>query len=147
MNPNTMTCDECRDELARRKGWTWDASFVWHGTGRGAWVKRGTPTDDTQTIEWTIVHPYPPTLDGAAAAMPEGRSVRVNQEPRHKLTPHWLVNAVDIHEDGGRGYVMIDAEAEDELTARYRLAVACRMARENGTDAADGTDGGGCDPK
>jgi hypothetical protein len=32
-------------------------------------------------------------------------------------------------------------------TARLNRVLACVVGRKNGTDGADGTDGGGCDPK
>lgn len=125
MNPNTMTCEECRDELARMDGWR----IFTMPSGTKLYLAPGKPDDaDCQTD-----CPHPPTLDGAAKALPEG----------------WVwCKCLDVaeNEDGWYGWnertqrrsdgvFICDpiTNAPDELTARYRLAVACRMEMEKTT--------------
>ncbi len=57
-----MTTDELRDWHARRAGWvpeTWPDGNVW-------WVKRDMD-GNARTLGY---HPFPPTIDGAASALP-----------------------------------------------------------------------------
>ena len=61
MNPQTMTCDECRDELARRAGWKhiteptdeWDADTRSMTMYPEHWIRES-------THDVAYCHPYPP---------------------------------------------------------------------------------------
>jgi len=122
MNPQTMTCDECRDELARRDGWTFEPA-CWDGA-RGVvlperWYKNGRSHPDG--------HPHPPTLDGANAAVPKGwnwyRQIgpqNVFWEGRNDTYHHILRSHLRI-------LVPDTGNPMDDL---YALALACRRAME-----------------
>lgn len=106
-----MTHDEIRDELARREGWTLEA----YGTGH-LWYPRGWP-DCNEPVRSEENHPYPPTLDGANAAVPEGWTWN-----------RWGCLYRGYHDgtvvkvnDHGRGHEMHDL---------YALALACVKAME-----------------
>jgi hypothetical protein len=111
MNANTMTLSECRDWLAREDGWKLEA----YGTGH-IWYPKGYP-DCRTAIRGAEDHPYPPTLDGAAGALPADLRVVIS---RDKLS--WGCQA------WGRWVSVMVTGAPDEITARYRLAVSCRLA-------------------
>jgi hypothetical protein len=102
MNPNNMTAQQAADWCAVDDGWRAYPDGLWYKVGHY-------PLHD---------HPHPLTLDGAAAALPEG----------------WSVNLLFTYTDGKWGAKafgpagMWSIDGPDELTARYRLAVACRMA-------------------
>jgi len=118
---NTMTAQQCADWLAERDGWTWrpyadsDSVRLW------------SHPDKLDMLEYRGIigcdngGPYKLTLDAAAAAL---------REP-------WDWDYVDWWEDGIEAGI-INAEtrrkkanlAPDELTARYRAAVAARMEDE-----------------
>lgn len=133
MNVNEMTRDECRDELARMDGWVWTA------IGTRSEVVHPDPTSTvvyTRTVEcapyrWirdgkvAIPHPYEETLDGAAAALPEGWDwSRANGVWRG-----W-------HEKCAVGCGCVEPaieDTEDEIADRYRLALACVLAMEKTT--------------
>lgn len=108
MTPNEMSLDQCRDWLAREDGYV----PILTGDG-GAYPP----------------HPYPPTLDGAAGAMPEGWtwakgytvSVGMGAPPSGVA---WSAKFVG-------DYARLSASVwstGNEILDRYRLAVACRMA-------------------
>jgi len=117
VNPNTMTCDECRDELARRKGWR-EAFRHRHASGVEQWCWERDGGDES------FDHPYPPTLDGAAGALPEGWTLRT----LYQCDTGWVCSAM-LNTANIRGLI----DQPDELTARYRLAVACHVAMEKTT--------------
>ncbi len=117
MTPNEMSLDQCRDWLAREDGWMSGVVEPWHCLGWG----RGN--------ERMVDHPYPPTLDGAAGAMPEGWtwakgytvSVGMGAPPSGVA---WSAKFVG-------DYARLSASVwstGNEILDRYRLAVACRMA-------------------
>ena len=108
--PNEMTAEECADWCANDDGWYPLAPC------RILWV-HGTPEDHDVTGE----HPYPLTLDGAASAMPEGWSWWVNFTQLDVPFIAAAIEWVTVHGE-------IEVRATDEITARYRLAVSCRMA-------------------
>lgn len=66
----SMTLDELMDWHARRAGWTMRC---------GQW-RRDCP--ERKEYEYHPSHPFPPTLDGAASALPMG------WEWRRKVAPH-----------------------------------------------------------
>ncbi len=68
-------------------------------------------------------HPHPLTLSGAAGALPEGLYVSVNHFCDSIRTDVDLWEAATV-----KNGAYIAGTGPDELTARYRLAVACRMA-------------------
>ncbi len=86
------------------------------------WLAR----DDGQH-ELEYYHPYEHTIDAAARAMPKEFWYKVYVNPKGR---------VDAVADGvgERGCFLIDVAAEDEITARYRLAVKCRLALKNKKD-------------
>ena len=110
MNPDTMTVDECREWLAKDDEWN---VFATDGYGNAtAWIN-----EKYKTCGVVLNHPFPLTIDGAAKAMPKEFWYKVCVNPRGR---------VDAYAE--RGFTSIDVAATDELTARYRLAVKCRMA-------------------
>ena len=114
MNPNTMTLAECRDWLAIDDGWEWRATELRtypHWTD-----KNGDPWLDAKGYD---AHPYPPTLDAAASAMPEGwdwRRVGGEYLGGNKVNGGGIVTRASV------------TDTDDEKLDRARLAVACRMA-------------------
>ena len=115
MNPNTMTLDELRDWCARDGGWMCSTRGLW-------WRRGGEPCTG---------HPYPPTLDGAASAMPKG----------------WKICTLYQRETGWMCFVMLNAKTAcdvmdqpSEIHARYLVAVLARMASKE-DDAARRTQG------
>lgn len=136
MNPNTMTAQECADWCAMDDGWTNTIEQLAgiHRAYRVRWYRNIASTvPNVNTREWHESHPHPLTLDGAAKALPEG----------------WVwCKCLDVaeNEDGWYGWnertqrrsdgvFICDpiTNGPDELTARYRLAVACRLAMEKTT--------------
>lgn len=101
----TATVDELRDWLAVDDGWEpYTASndvTVWH---------RGEVTVNYEVSP----HPHPPTLDGAAAAMPKGWDW-------WKVTAEWAAQAAHTP-------MIRIPDTGDEIADRYRLAVLCRLA-------------------
>jgi len=67
-----MTLDELRDWHARRAGWTYHPNLS--GIGGGPNQHPATGAVWTRGNESVWVHPFPPTIDGAASAMPKGRT-------------------------------------------------------------------------
>lgn len=114
---NTMTAQACADWLAERDGWTKEIDT----DGQVSWVQhREKWLNDERAINMTrqYVHPMPMTLDAAAAAL---------REPWDWDEVQWYtahIEAVVRNIDTGR---KIRTTAPDELTARYRAAVAARM--------------------
>lgn len=111
--PQEMAVPELCDWLAADDGWE-PTTKIMHectyiGWGRGPL--------------FVTSHPFPPTLDSAAAAMPEGWSYTSVWSADND----WRCNAVrasDWKTAHGSGYT--------EILARLRLAVACRMAMKEG---------------
>lgn len=133
-----MTHDETRDELARMDGWNkpgvlyteedrgenFPRDMARRSVSRSHWW-RVTPNGE---FEYRLDDPYPPTLDGANAAVPEGwtwgrffgvwSSQRVY--PSSTLPKDCNTTPMEVI-DHGRGHEM------DDL---YALALACRRAME-----------------
>ena len=123
MNYNEMTAAQCADWLAEKDGWEWrpyagaDDQRLWtHPDGREELEYRGAERLDNEH------GPYKLTLDAAAGAM---------KRP-------WRLVRVEVNHDGramatiynGAECKWNHAEGPDELTARYRAAVAARMEEE-----------------
>ena len=116
MNYNEMTAAQCADWLAEKDGWTWNAEYGWNDFGSpvGCWT-RG-------PYETSSKHPFALTLDAAAGAL---------REP-------WRWDEIQWWQDGTVAALYVDvrvgqphsARGPDELTARYRAAVAARMEEE-----------------
>lgn len=118
-----MTTDEIRDELARLKGWT-----------RICGVTGMLKEDGDLHLKWKLRHheqwdhPYPPTLDGANAAVPEcyhwerfnGRWFAYRgtpQKPKHVIQT-------------GVQYGICVPDTGDPVHDLYALALACVRAEE-----------------
>lgn len=129
MTPNTMTLDEVRDELARMDG----LGPVEEGTFAMCRLRIDDPTDEREFPD-----PYPATLDGAAAALPKGwrmfqilRTFDALRAPTNQMVPDVRCVAYHTTRLNAHGW-SVSAEAhapeDDELLARYRLALSCRLA-------------------
>ena len=130
LSPNTMTLDECRDWIALDTGKMRKAKepgiapdgteeTLWEEEVHGEWF-------ECRGEEGWPDHPIPATLDAAAKAMPVmGVGYEVDWKistivAGSKFEATWWINGGDA--DGGC------ITADTELLARFRLAVACRMA-------------------
>ena len=112
-NPHTATLDELRDWLAREDGWVYLKNDpIWGDV----WERRVVNALGDSVHSLTTDHPYPPTIDGAAAALPEGCRWTFNGEGffAWKMT-EWIPLATT-------------ASTGDEITDRYRLACLARVA-------------------
>lgn len=123
MTPNTMTLDEVRDELARRDRWLFLPACPRHPGFKWRWWRFTIDAIDGAK-EWRVKHPHPATLDGAAAAL---------------LTEYVWGRYIDDRETENGWYAWKRAyynsslhmhNTDDEILARYRLALACRIAEE-----------------
>lgn len=112
-NPHTATQQELRDWLAGEDGWV----KVKDVYGGDAWRKRSLLHDPHSN--WS--HPHPPTLDGAAAAMPVGWWW-LRSELSYGET-WWLAGPPDMNL-----YTVKILDTGDEITDRYRLACLARVA-------------------
>lgn len=112
-----MTHDETRDELAQMDGWRKYADGRWYK--QGEWPKRD--------------HPYPPTLDGANAAVPEGWYwLRDQAATSHR--PDGLLLRWVACERGAHNWRVVEVpDTGDPVHDLYALAMACRRAMENKT--------------
>ena len=102
IDPRTATLDAIRDWFAKRDGWQFQYNSWWHPTIMAS------------------VHPYPPTRDGAAAAMPSGWDWW--REPCRINSSQWVAytnnNAVRV------------PDTNNEIDDRYRLAALAAMAMD-----------------
>lgn len=109
MNVNEMTLDEVRDFLMWRDGWSHVLRHR-HASGADQWCWERDNGDET------FDHPHPATLDGAAAALPEGWTW-------WKVTAEWAAQAA-------HSPMIYIPDTGDEIADRYRLALACRLAEK-----------------
>lgn len=122
MNVNEMTAAECADWCAAQNGWRIFNMPV----GPRLYLAPGKPEDaDCQTE-----CPYPLTLDGAAAALPDGVCGLVIERKFDWFNGEVHAKAYSPMGWGRCGALWIHTYGPDELTARYRLAVACGMAEK-----------------
>lgn len=105
MNPNTMTIEAIRDELARRDGW--------YINSRGYWER---PIDGDQSE-----HPIPATLDEAARLPGEWN---LDTMERNEGGTHF------VHAWQSGTCKTQSSMADTELLARFRLRLACTLADE-----------------
>jgi hypothetical protein len=119
MNVNDMTAQEAADWCAEQDGWVKHLTH-WHPDN----------VDGMEAVRADChSHPHPLTLDGAAAALPEGwRLVELSDNQTEYGVPKYPWTTTGRKEFGGRLPEQVKTFGPDELTARYRLAVACRMA-------------------
>lgn len=111
-----MTNEEIRDELARLNGWTLE-SLSTDCPVSAWWRWNAHPTLKSRT--WCKDHPFPPTLDGANAAVPEGY-----EWERHAY--EWIA-----WKPGSRMDDPIKVpDTGDKIADLYALALACRKAME-----------------
>ena len=114
MNPDTMTVADCIAWLARDDGWTQDDLGWWnHPTRKKLEVGQ-------------YFFPYVADLKFAQMHISNDFSIRILIE-KNKVS----VSAVLASNMGHADDIILNAIAEDELTARYRLAVKCRLALKN----------------
>lgn len=115
MNYNEMTAAQCADWLEAKD---WIKSVV---DGYATWTRKCPPEVAASPHNYRRTPPYPLTLDAAAGAL---------REP-------WDWDYIEWWEDGTEASVRnmetgkkLAHLAPDELTARYRAAVAARMEEE-----------------
>lgn len=114
----TATLDELRDWLAGEDGWQHEPPVVNDdGAVAGGWWK-WVSLSTLKARTWCInpPHPHPPTLDGAAAALPEGWDW-------WKVTAEWAAQAAHTP-------MIRIPDSGDEIADRYRLAVLCCLAEK-----------------
>ena len=119
MNYNEMSAQQCADWLAEKDGWVKTlAKGADESDGEDGyfWAKGG---------KWQWEHPMPLTLDAAAGALPAKMFFYVNYCILFGEETY-VVCAVTK----GTRIKEFRSEGPDELTARYRAAVAARMEEE-----------------
>lgn len=112
LDPRTATLDEIRDWFAERDGWTLEpvTQCFWEKVEKDGSIRFGP-------------HPYPPTRDGAASAMPSGYRLTLGE-----YSDGWYASA---RHNSVPGKSIVKAEQEaDEITARYRLAALAVQAMD-----------------
>ena len=115
MNPDTMTLTELRDWHAREDGWTPLTADGWLAPNREPWGA---------VIH---AHPFPATLDGAAAAMPEGWEW---QRRRGYPTPQGSPLFWEAFIWEPKHHKVYANDTGDEITDRYRLAMKAKLAEK-----------------
>ena len=112
MNYNEMTSAQCADWLAEKDGWLWRPY-----AGDEHWRLWTLAAKNAEQFD----HPYQLTLDAAAGALREPWVIhRICWHTAHVSVSMWRRNSAcwkNVH-------------GPDELTARYRAAVAARMEEE-----------------
>jgi hypothetical protein len=118
MNYNDMSAAQCADWLAEKDGWN---AFARHPDGSiTAWIN-----ERYASCGVVLTHPMPLTLDAAAGALREPwRWDRVDWMTASVETT--ITQFVNLSRSSH-----INTEGPDELTARYRAAVAARMEEDN----------------
>lgn len=119
-----MTTDQLRDWCAEDDGWLPPAKT----NPLGPWSKVET-RGGFEVVRFGP-HPYPPTRDGAAAALPEGwtwgRGLSLPVEGQSRM--RWLAWAWSPYRD------LETPDTGDEISDRFRLAVLCRIAEKEATN-------------
>ncbi len=114
MNHHEMTAQEAADWCAKDDGWTLEhLSTDCPVTAWWRWNDH--PTLKSRT--WSKSHPYPLTLDSAAAALPEGW-----------VWDRYRVEWSAFKKVNGLLRIVRTPDTGDEIGDRFRLAVLCRIA-------------------
>ena len=129
-DPLTMTLDELRDWM--RDTYCEVRAWYWCRKSDGKYVANATN------------HPYPPTLDGAHAAMPEGVRWERSCCPTLRRWEWRAYVQVSWQDSTGsytewkpvhfNGWPLAIPDSNDPKTDLYRLAVACCMAEDERRD-------------
>lgn len=78
---------------------------------------------ERREYEYAKGHPFPPTIDGAASALPKGwRLVEMSDNQTEYGTPKYPWTATARKEFGGRMPESVKASGNDEIELRYLLA-------------------------
>lgn len=104
-----MTTGQVRDEIARLDGWTLEEDGMWYKAGE--WPRKE--------------HPFPPTLDGAASALPKGWEWTLAYH--YDGVKRWAA------QDKNCRNTQMKANTGNEIYDRYALALAA-MKAERGTN-------------
>ena len=111
MDYNTATAKECADWLAGDDGWK---PLAHDANGNvTAWIN-----ETYASCGVVLNHPYPLTLDSAAGAL---------RDPLRWDEVLWFTASVYVQIRNANTEEKIGYEAQDELTARFRVAVASRL--------------------
>ena len=116
----TATPTEIQDWLCKEDGWTY-FERIYHEDPDSGWRRKNAPDEARGGYDNILDeedHPFPLTIDGAAAALPQNLRIRIEQ-----LSDGWRG---DVHLDNGEKLVSLD-QVPDEITLRYRLAVLARL--------------------
>ena len=118
-DPHTMTLAQLCDWHAERAGWKYEPEQAdGMGDTRPYWWKYTiSPEHGGRTYSQT--HPFPPTRDGAASAMPEGWIVECNRM-------HWYATPVRFEAPIYTRTLKVD-RTNDEPRDRYLLAAEAVM--------------------
>ncbi len=138
MNVNDMTAQQAADWCAEDDGWQPPGSPVVRRDGTtctiGAWTRRIRDGHyDHNGYEYASgsrgievpKHPHPLTLDGAAAALPEGWTWEKSADDGE---PEWSWGNKTWRAFHPRYSWVGVPDTGDEIADRYRLAVLCRLA-------------------
>jgi len=115
VNYNEMSAAHCADWLAEKDGWVKTlAKGADESDGEDGyfWAKGG---------KWQWEHPMPLTLDAAAGAL---------REPWYIHLMHFTAAHVSVRLWRQNTACWKNVHGPDEMTARYRAAVAARMEEE-----------------
>jgi len=110
-DPQSMTLGECQQWLAKADGWEFKHGSWWHPDKPGMFI------------------PFTSTLDGAAAALPDGWQLADIHRYYEGGGLEWGSSALNAIHNASK---CVRAFGPDEITARYRLAVSCRLADREG---------------
>jgi hypothetical protein len=111
-----MTTDELRDWHARRR-------YVADMPGLSQQSRDGWDAAYFRRLDDNEMHPFPPTIDGAASALLKGwRLVEMSDNQTEYGTPKYPWTATARKEFGGRMPESVKASGHDEIECRYLLA-------------------------
>ncbi len=121
VDPQGMTLEECLEWLAVADGWERKNRDGLDGVLRTQWYRRS-----NTGASGFVNFPHEPTLDGAAGALPE--TWFVCEIMRYYEDDKSLAWSCMASRPGLPPGECRRGSGPDEITARYRLAVACRLA-------------------
>ena len=114
-----LTIQQVRDKLAEMDGWKYEPEQV---DGMGAQAHywwRWTISSSHGGRTYSNTHPFPETLDAAAAALPKHWLGTICNWMGKSTAQAWPPIA------DGNHYI---SDGPNEIVARYRLALTCRLA-------------------